>query len=131
MESLRCFLVYRKVCCDAIRALFVNEGKHGGEATHEAVRLIANLVKVHDCQLHPDTIGVHIFSSSTFPLNKLWLFFSFRFLLFYFYNTFIETVYWQECFAPCFSKDLQNFLFSGFPLPGVWRGSWEVWAYWR
>lgn len=54
------FLVYRKVCSDAIRALFVNEGKHGGEATHEAVRLIANLVKVHDCQLHPDTIGVFL-----------------------------------------------------------------------
>ncbi|KAH7654454.1 nucleolar complex protein 3 [Dioscorea alata] len=52
--------VVRKVCCDAIRALFVNEGKHGGEATIEAVRLIANLVKVHDCQLHPDTIEVFL-----------------------------------------------------------------------
>ncbi|XP_022147948.1 nucleolar complex protein 3 homolog [Momordica charantia] len=48
--------VVRKLCCGAIKSLFINEGKHGGEATVEAVRLIANHVKYHDCQLHPDSI---------------------------------------------------------------------------
>lgn len=36
----------------------MNEGKHGGEVTVEAVRSIAALVKAHDCQLHPDSIEV-------------------------------------------------------------------------
>lgn len=48
--------VVRKLCCGAIKSLFINEGKHGGEATVEAVRLIADHVKYHDCQLHPDSI---------------------------------------------------------------------------
>ncbi|KAJ0975816.1 hypothetical protein J5N97_017781 [Dioscorea zingiberensis] len=52
--------VVRKVCCDAVKSLFVNEGKHGGEVTLEAVRLIANHVKINDCQLHPDTIEVFL-----------------------------------------------------------------------
>ncbi|RRT52541.1 hypothetical protein B296_00048109, partial [Ensete ventricosum] len=43
---------------DTIRSIFSNEGKHGGEATLEAVRLIADHVKFHDCQLHPDSIDV-------------------------------------------------------------------------
>lgn len=50
--------VARKQCCEAIRSLFRNEGKHRGEATIEAVRLIAAHVKLHDCQLHPDSIEV-------------------------------------------------------------------------
>ncbi|CAM0883138.1 unnamed protein product [Alopecurus aequalis] len=50
--------VVRKLCCDAVRSLFRNEGKHRGEATIEAVRLIAAHVKLHDCQLHPDSIEV-------------------------------------------------------------------------
>uniref|UniRef100_A0ACD5WZR4 Uncharacterized protein n=1 Tax=Avena sativa TaxID=4498 RepID=A0ACD5WZR4_AVESA len=50
--------VARKLCCEAIRSLFRNEGKHRGEATIEAVRLIAAHAKLHDCQLHPDSIEV-------------------------------------------------------------------------
>ncbi|KAK1648504.1 hypothetical protein QYE76_066309 [Lolium multiflorum] len=50
--------VARKLCGEAIRSLFRNEGKHRGEATIEAVRLIAAHVKLHDCQLHPDSIEV-------------------------------------------------------------------------
>ncbi|KAJ6808298.1 nucleolar complex protein 3-like protein [Iris pallida] len=56
--------VVRKLCCEAIKSLFTNEGKHGGEATLEAVRLIADQVKNHDCQLHPDSLNV--FLSLTF-----------------------------------------------------------------
>ncbi|KAL8106123.1 hypothetical protein AgCh_029792 [Apium graveolens] len=50
--------VVRKLCCAAIKSLFTNEGKHGGEVTVEAVRSIAALMKAHDCQLHPDSIEV-------------------------------------------------------------------------
>lgn len=50
--------VVRKLCCAAIKSVFTNEGKHGGEVTVEAVRSIAALVKAHDCQLHPDSIEV-------------------------------------------------------------------------
>nr|XP_043622694.1 nucleolar complex protein 3 homolog [Erigeron canadensis] len=56
--------VIRKLCCNTMKSLFTNEGKHGGEVTVEAVQLIANLVKDHDCQLHPDS--VEVFSSLTF-----------------------------------------------------------------
>ncbi|XP_076900233.1 nucleolar complex-associated protein 3-like [Bidens hawaiensis] len=56
--------VIRKRCCDTLKSLFTNEGKHGGEATVEAVKLIAGLVKDNDCQLHPDSIEV--FMSLTF-----------------------------------------------------------------
>ncbi|KAL5649265.1 hypothetical protein ACJX0J_040074, partial [Zea mays] len=35
---------------------FIKEGKHHGEATIEAVRLIADHVKLNDCQLHPNSI---------------------------------------------------------------------------
>ncbi|TVU46545.1 hypothetical protein EJB05_06086 [Eragrostis curvula] len=52
--------VVRKMCCEAIRSLFINEGKHRGEATIEAVRLIADHVKLNDCQLHPDSIEVFL-----------------------------------------------------------------------
>ncbi|KAF7057464.1 hypothetical protein CFC21_064729 [Triticum aestivum] len=50
--------VARKLCSEAIRSLFRNEGKHRGEATVEAVRLISASVKLNDCQLHPDVIEV-------------------------------------------------------------------------
>lgn len=50
--------VIRKLCCDTIKSLFTNEGKHGGEVTGAAVRLIANYVKAHNCQMHPDSIQV-------------------------------------------------------------------------
>ncbi|CAN6312332.1 unnamed protein product [Urochloa humidicola] len=52
--------VVRKICCDTIRSIFINEGKHRGEATIEAVRLIADHVKLNDCQLHPDSIEVFL-----------------------------------------------------------------------
>lgn len=51
-----CF--YRKLCCAALKSLFADEGKHGGEVTVEAVKLISDHVKVYDCQLHPDCIEV-------------------------------------------------------------------------
>lgn len=51
-------VVVRKLCCATIKSLFTNEGKHGGVATVEAVRLIANHVKVKNCQLHPDFVEV-------------------------------------------------------------------------
>lgn len=51
-------LCHRKRCCEAIKSTFINEGKHGGEVTLEAVRLIAHQVKIHDCQLHPDILDV-------------------------------------------------------------------------
>ena len=51
-------LLYRKLCCATVKSLFEHEGKHGGEATVEAVKMIAELVKVHNCQLHPDSIDV-------------------------------------------------------------------------
>ncbi|XP_034213294.1 nucleolar complex-associated protein 3 isoform X2 [Prunus dulcis] len=52
--------VVRKLCCSSIKSLFTNEGKHGGEATVEAVRLIADHVKAHNCQLHPDSVEVFL-----------------------------------------------------------------------
>lgn len=54
----------RKLCCSTIKSLFSEEGKHGGEVTVEAARLIAEVVKVYNCQLHPDSIEVgdlHLF----------------------------------------------------------------------
>ncbi|KAM7269130.1 hypothetical protein ACFE04_024627 [Oxalis oulophora] len=59
--------IIRKLCCDTIKSLFTNEGKHGGEATIEAVRLIADLVKANQCQLHPESIEV--FMSLSFDEN--------------------------------------------------------------
>ncbi|XP_057765273.1 nucleolar complex-associated protein 3-like [Salvia miltiorrhiza] len=56
--------VVRKLCCSTMKSLFTDEGKHGGEVTVEAVRKIAELVKIHNCQLHPDSIEV--FSSLSF-----------------------------------------------------------------
>ncbi|CAL4914952.1 unnamed protein product [Urochloa decumbens] len=50
----------RKMCSETIRSIFINEGKHRGEATIEVVRLIADHVKLNDCQLHPDSIEVFL-----------------------------------------------------------------------
>ncbi|KAJ4874436.1 nucleolar complex protein 3 like [Raphanus sativus] len=50
--------VVRRLCCTTIRSLFSNEGKHGGELTVQAVRLIADQVKSQNCQLHPNSIEV-------------------------------------------------------------------------
>ncbi|CAH2067870.1 unnamed protein product [Thlaspi arvense] len=50
--------VVRRLCCSTIRSLFSNEGKHGGELTVKAVRLIADQVKSQNCQLHPNSIEV-------------------------------------------------------------------------
>lgn len=60
-----------KLCCTAIRSLFANEGKHGGEATVEAVKLIAEHVKMYDCQLHPDCIEVFLSLSFDEDLGKM------------------------------------------------------------
>lgn len=63
-ELLGVFLKYlykclcRNLSAAAVRSLFLNEGKHGGEATVEAVELIADFVKRHHCRLHPNTIEV-------------------------------------------------------------------------
>lgn len=62
--------VIRKLCCTTVKSLFTNEGKHGGEATVEAVRLIANHVKDSDCQLHPDSIEVFMSLSFDDDLGK-------------------------------------------------------------
>uniref|UniRef100_A0A803LPD6 Uncharacterized protein n=1 Tax=Chenopodium quinoa TaxID=63459 RepID=A0A803LPD6_CHEQI len=51
--------VVRKLCSSTIQSLFKNEGKHGGEATVETVQRIADLVRIHDCQLNPDSIAVN------------------------------------------------------------------------
>lgn len=50
----------RRLSCAAIRSVFLNEGKHRGEATVEAVQLIADFVKRNHCRLHPDTIDVFL-----------------------------------------------------------------------
>ncbi|GKV29310.1 hypothetical protein SLEP1_g38247 [Rubroshorea leprosula] len=62
--------VIRRLCCTTIKSLFVNEGKHGGEATVEAVRLIADQVKVHNCDLHPDSVEVFMSLSFDEDLGK-------------------------------------------------------------
>ncbi|KAF8389471.1 hypothetical protein HHK36_026166 [Tetracentron sinense] len=46
----------RKLCCKTVKSLLADEGKHGGEATVEAVQLIADYVRTRACQLHPDSI---------------------------------------------------------------------------
>ncbi|CAL5192380.1 unnamed protein product [Lathyrus oleraceus] len=60
----------RQLCCSTIKSLFTNEGKHGGEATVEAVRLISYQVKDHNCQLHPDSIEVFLSLSFDDDLGK-------------------------------------------------------------
>ncbi|KAK9150589.1 hypothetical protein Syun_008898 [Stephania yunnanensis] len=60
----------RKQCCAAIKSIFANEGKHRGEATVGAVKLIADLVKTHNCQLHPDSVEVFLCLSFDEDLGK-------------------------------------------------------------
>ncbi|KAL2245114.1 nucleolar complex protein 3 homolog [Sesamum indicum] len=62
--------VVRKLCCETVMSLFSNEGKHGGEATVEAVKMIAELVKAHNCQLHPDSVEVLLSLSFDEDLGK-------------------------------------------------------------
>ncbi|CAA0815489.1 binding [Striga hermonthica] len=62
--------VVRKLCCTAVKSLFADEGKHGGEATVEAVKLIADLVKAHNCKLHPDSVEVFLSLSFDESLGK-------------------------------------------------------------
>ncbi|XP_078437025.1 binding protein [Wolffia australiana] len=50
----------RKLCCDSMKTLFGNEGKHGGQPTLDAVQQISFLVKDNDCQLHPDCAEVFL-----------------------------------------------------------------------
>ncbi|KAI3456684.1 hypothetical protein Pfo_013347 [Paulownia fortunei] len=60
----------RKLCCTTVKSLFTDEGKHGGEATIEAVKMIAELVKAHNCQLHPDSVEVFLSLSFDEDLGK-------------------------------------------------------------
>ncbi|KAG6736116.1 hypothetical protein POTOM_061180 [Populus tomentosa] len=62
--------VIRKLSCSAIKSIFVNEGKHGGAATVEAVELIADHVKALNCQLHPDSVEVFMSLSFHEDLRK-------------------------------------------------------------
>ncbi|KAG9439504.1 hypothetical protein H6P81_019669 [Aristolochia fimbriata] len=62
--------VVRKQCCSSLKSLFANEGKHGGQATVEAVQLIANLVKMRNCQLYPDCLEVFLSLSFDEDLSK-------------------------------------------------------------
>ncbi|KAL5710660.1 hypothetical protein ACHQM5_021196 [Ranunculus cassubicifolius] len=62
--------IIRKMCSTALKSLFTNEGKHGGEATVEAVHLIAELVKFYDCQLHPVVVEVLLYLSFDENLGK-------------------------------------------------------------
>ncbi|XVE63201.1 hypothetical protein DITRI_Ditri07aG0000600 [Diplodiscus trichospermus] len=62
--------VVRRLCCATVKSLFTNEGKHGGAAAVEAVRLIADHVKARDCQLHPDSVEVLMSLSFDEDLGK-------------------------------------------------------------
>lgn len=46
--------------CDAIKSLFQNEARHGGEATVEAVQLITELVKERRCRVRSSVVEVVI-----------------------------------------------------------------------
>ncbi|MCO5601786.1 hypothetical protein L7F22_055911 [Adiantum nelumboides] len=60
----------RKTSCDAVRSLFLNEGKHGGSALIEAVEMIADLVKTEKCVVRPDVIQVLLSLSFDEDLNR-------------------------------------------------------------
>ncbi|XP_068654805.1 nucleolar complex-associated protein 3 isoform X2 [Aristolochia californica] len=60
----------RKLCCSSLKSLFANEGKHGGQATVEAVQLITDLVKMQNCQLHPNCVEVFLSLSFDEDLGK-------------------------------------------------------------
>lgn len=57
-NSNRLIFFGSNMCCQAIKGLFLNPGKHGGEATVEAVQLIADFVRLRNCQLPPDLVQV-------------------------------------------------------------------------
>eukprot|EP01018_Ginkgo_biloba_P030125 Gb_30922 [translate_table: standard] len=61
----------RKLSCAAVRSIFLDEGKHGGEATLQAAQLIADFVKLHRCHLHPDTIEVFLSLSFDEDLGRI------------------------------------------------------------
>ncbi|KAK6929006.1 CCAAT-binding factor [Dillenia turbinata] len=63
-------VVVRTLCCAALKSIFTNEGKHGGEATVEAVKMIADHVKANGCLLHPDSIEVFMSLSFDEDLRK-------------------------------------------------------------
>ncbi|KAL3685934.1 hypothetical protein R1sor_003956 [Riccia sorocarpa] len=52
-----------KMCSSAIISIFKDFGKHGGEATVEAVQLIADLVKLRNCQLRPEAVQILMYLS--------------------------------------------------------------------
>lgn len=51
-------MVLSKLACDAVKFIFKNEAKHGGEATVEAVQLIAELVKSRRYRVRPAVVEV-------------------------------------------------------------------------
>ncbi|XP_051128834.1 nucleolar complex-associated protein 3 [Andrographis paniculata] len=62
--------VVRSLCCSTIKSLFIDEAKHGGEATVEAVTMIAELVKENNCLLHSDSVEVLLSLSFDDDLKK-------------------------------------------------------------
>lgn len=56
--------------CEALKSLFKNEDKHGGEATVEAVQLIAELVKIRHCRLRPSVLEVFMVLSFDEDLER-------------------------------------------------------------
>ncbi|KAL9296701.1 hypothetical protein ACSQ67_022597 [Phaseolus vulgaris] len=69
-ESFWKTILLGKLCWSAVKSLFTNEGKYGGEVTVEAVRLIADYVKAYNCQLHPDSVDVFLSLSFNEDLLK-------------------------------------------------------------
>lgn len=51
-------MVFSKLACDAVKLIFKNEAKHGGEATVEAVQLVAELVKSRRYRVRPAVVEV-------------------------------------------------------------------------
>lgn len=62
-----------KLACDAIKSLFKNEPKHGGEATVEAVQLVAELVKSRRFRVRPAVVEVCKCCYNILPLNVFYL----------------------------------------------------------
>ncbi|KAG0625935.1 hypothetical protein M758_2G089700 [Ceratodon purpureus] len=58
------------LACDAVKSLFKNEAKHGGEATVEAVQLIAELVKSRRYRVRPAVVEVFLDLSFDENLEK-------------------------------------------------------------
>lgn len=49
-----------RICCDSLVEVFSQESKHGGEATVEAVQLVADLVRERRCLLRPSVVEVFL-----------------------------------------------------------------------